>query len=103
MAIKVDFASSHQILSRDREDKTKIRSDDAATADQQTNKAAALGDKLTLTKSASNLVGLLKSVESMPIVDTHHVEKVRAALNDGSYQINSDSVAQKLIDFEYGL
>lgn len=103
MAIKVDVTSPHQILSRGREDKAKIRSDDTVTADRQANTAAASGDKLTLTKSASNLVGLLKSVESMPIVDTHHVDKIKAALNDGSYQINSDSVAQKLIDFEYDL
>ncbi|MEN8128915.1 MAG: flagellar biosynthesis anti-sigma factor FlgM [Pseudomonadota bacterium] len=102
MPIKVGHTPPQQVLLRGWVDNSRLQPDEV-TSGQRSNATPSSGERLTLTKTASNLVGLLKTVESVLIVDTHHVEKIRTALNDGSYEINFNNVAQKLINFEHNL
>ena len=57
-------------------------------------------DSVMLTPSAMNLAKATQSATLASGVDESKVEKLKAAINDGSYQINYESIANKLIDSE---
>jgi negative regulator of flagellin synthesis FlgM len=58
--------------------------------------AVADADSLDLTPSAR---ALGESAAEAP-VDVHRVEKLRQAIADGSYRIDADRIAGKLLDIE---
>jgi flagellar biosynthesis anti-sigma factor FlgM len=76
-----------------------IRQNESAS-DHQSSKPVSSGDKLTLTQTTSNLVQILNSVSKFPVLDANHVEQIKHAVNSGDYEIDSESTAQKLINFE---
>ncbi len=60
-------------------------------------------DSLTLTDSAINLKKLEESIAHLPIVDMKKVEEIQNKINDGSYTINPDKIAQRFIEMEIAL
>lgn len=50
--------------------------------------------------SAQTLEKIRESLAAQPVVDRLKVESVKQALQDGTYQINSENIAAKLIEFE---
>lgn len=50
--------------------------------------------------SAQTLEKIRESLAAQPVVDRQKVESVKQALQDGTYQINSENIAAKLIEFE---
>jgi negative regulator of flagellin synthesis FlgM len=56
-----------------------------------------------LTGSARTLQKLSEAVASAPVVDTAKVAQIKEALQNGTYQINTQSVADKLLQSESGL
>lgn len=54
-------------------------------------------DKVSLSDTLSQLEQALAEV---PVVDTAKVESIKQAIEDGSYQIDSQELARKMIDFE---
>lgn len=50
--------------------------------------------------SAQSLEKIRESLASEPVVDRQKVETVKQALQDGTYKINSENIAVKLIEFE---
>ena len=50
--------------------------------------------------SAQTLEKIRESLASQPVVDRQKVEAVKQALQDGTYNINSENIAAKLIEFE---
>ncbi len=67
------------------------------------NSAAAQGDRVSLTDSARQLQALENQVASQPVVDSQRVDAVRQAIADGSFDINADRIADKLISIEQAL
>ena len=61
------------------------------------------GDHLTLTSSARSLQKLEEAVSHAPVVNSAKVASVKHSVESGTYQVNSSSVADKLIKFERGL
>jgi negative regulator of flagellin synthesis FlgM len=61
------------------------------------------GDQVTLTTSARSLQKLSDAVAQAPVVNSAKVSSIKQALANGTYQINSGSVADKMIQFENGL
>ncbi len=51
-------------------------------------------------KSAQTLEKIRESLASQPVVDREKVESIKLALQDGTYKINSENIATKLIEFE---
>ena len=50
--------------------------------------------------SAQTLDKIRESLASEPVVDRQKVEAVKQALQDGTYKINSENIADKLIEYE---
>ncbi len=50
--------------------------------------------------SAQTLEKIRESLASQPVVDRQKVDAIKQALQDGTYKINSENIAAKLIEFE---
>lgn len=61
------------------------------------------GDQVTLTTSARSLQKLSDAVAQAPVVNSAKVSSIKQALANGTYQIDSARVADKMIQFENGL
>lgn len=63
----------------------------------------AAADTVRLTGDAHHLQQLEKTIAAIPLVDHARVQRVRDALRDGSYQINPQAIAAKLLRTEWDL
>lgn len=59
---------------------------------------AASGDSLTLTESSTRVRALEAELASVEVTDAGKVEAVKAALADGSFAVDAEVVADRLID-----
>lgn len=57
-------------------------------------------DTISLSENAVQLGKIDNSVINAPVVDTQRVEQVKQAISDGSYKIDAEKVADKLMKFE---
>jgi negative regulator of flagellin synthesis FlgM len=60
-------------------------------------------DAVNLTDKAQQLDKLVSSLKEQPVSNAVRVAEIKEALNNGSYQIDSTRVANKLLDFEFGM
>lgn len=60
-------------------------------------------DKVTFTNTALRLQELEKLVASQPVVDTQRVNEIRNSIENGSFSINPERIADKLISLETAL
>jgi negative regulator of flagellin synthesis FlgM len=60
--------------------------------------AAASGDSLTLTESSTRVRALEAELASVEVADADKVDAVKAALADGSFAVDAEVVADRLID-----
>jgi negative regulator of flagellin synthesis FlgM len=65
--------------------------------------AAQSSDHVTLTDSARSLQKIEEAIAKAPVVDTAKVAAIKQAVSSGSYQIDTDRVADKLLQYERGL
>ncbi|MDH5190459.1 MAG: flagellar biosynthesis anti-sigma factor FlgM [Gammaproteobacteria bacterium] len=57
-------------------------------------------DTVTLTNISKQLKNIEQKIVETPVVDTQRVESIKAAINNGSFQIDSSSLATKMLAFE---
>lgn len=60
--------------------------------------AAGGSDSLTLTESSTRIRSIESELASVDITDAGKVEAVKAALADGSFTVDAEVVADRLID-----
>jgi negative regulator of flagellin synthesis FlgM len=65
--------------------------------------AAQSGDQLTLTSSARSLQKIEDAIAQTPVVNSSKVAAVKQAISSGTYQVDSNRVANNLLQFESGL
>ncbi len=65
-----------------------------------TGASSPVGDTVQLTDAAQELSRLEAQVRAAPEVDSRRVEQLRAAIQNGSYKIDTDAVATGLLKFE---
>ncbi|WCE03756.1 flagellar biosynthesis anti-sigma factor FlgM [Pseudoxanthomonas sp. JBR18] len=65
--------------------------------------ATASADSLSLTGQASGLQTLQRELSTAPAVDSSRVEAVRQSLQDGSYKINPDAIASRMLELDQQL
>lgn len=79
-----------------------VSRDETRTDQQETGRPSTV-DTVSLTNTSAQLRSLENTLAELPVVDTQRVESIKQAIADGSYQINAQSVADKLINLEQGL
>ena len=75
-------------------------SGDAGASKDAPQSQASTSDTVELTSSAKLLERLEKTLASLPAVDSSRVEEVKAAIENGEYEIDADAIADALIRFE---
>ena len=73
------------------------------TASNQVKSSGNSSDKISLTTTATQLQSLQQEIAALPVVDEQKVAALRAAIEDGSYQVDSQKLARNMIDFEGNL
>ena len=63
-------------------------------------RAVEAADSLRLTGEASSLQAIQRELSAAPAVDAARVAQVRQSLEDGSYRINPQAIAQRMIAME---
>ncbi|WP_407351590.1 flagellar biosynthesis anti-sigma factor FlgM [Luteimonas sp. R10] len=62
--------------------------------------AVAAGDSVRLTGEAAGLQALQREVAAAPAIDQGRVEAVREALQNGSYKIDPEAIASRMLDLD---
>ena len=60
-------------------------------------------DKVSFTDVASRLQKLESAMAQEPAVDPHRVESVRQSIEDGTFEVNAESIASRLMEMEQDL
>lgn len=75
----------------------------AAPAGEAKAKPVEAADSLRLTGEATGLQALQRELSAAPAIDTARVEAVRASLQNGSYKINPEAIASRMLDLDQQL
>jgi len=62
--------------------------------------ASASTDNVSLSSTAKALTQIESDLKQLPDVNQAKVDAIKAKIDNGSYQIDSDNMAQKMLDLE---
>ena len=100
MAVKISSLSSGNLQGLGGSG-TVARSEDSTSP--ASNGGAARSDSVSLTSTAAQLQQLESRIAQMPVVDAQLVEEVQRQLATGSFRVDPDSSASKLLKMETSL
>lgn len=60
----------------------------------------ARGENVNLSSQAKNLKQLEQTLGEFPEMDDERIEQIRTALQDGSYKVDAEKLAQKMLDMD---
>ncbi len=69
-------------------------------ARQQETRSSSAADSVSLTDTAARLQKLEGTIAALPVVDAQRVEAIRSAIANGEYQIDAQSIAEKMLAFD---
>ncbi len=78
-------------------------SSDAQAPSSKGSAPASKSDTVELTSHAKLLERLDKALASLPAVDDARVAEVKAAIENGEYEIDADAIADAMLRFERSL
>jgi len=58
-------------------------------------------DTVSLTNAAEQIQSLQQIIADVPVVDSERVASIKAAIDDGSYFIDADQLAQNLLSSNF--
>ena len=72
-----------------------------STAEQaKTQAQGARGENVNLSSQAKNLKQLEQKLGSYPEMDDDRIEQIRSALESGSYKVDAEKQAQKILEMD---
>lgn len=72
-----------------------------ATADQTPDQSTqARGENVNLSSEARNLKQLEQKLGDFPEMNDERISQIRSALEDGSYKVDAQKLAQKMLDMD---
>jgi negative regulator of flagellin synthesis FlgM len=60
-------------------------------------------DTVSLTDTSERLRNLENTLANLPVVDTQRVEAIQQAIAEGSFEINAEKIAEKMLQFDTDL
>lgn len=101
MAIDINNLNSGANTRTESRAKTKSDAGDNNSASQAgTVSADASRDSVQLTDTAEKMRQLEQNLADLPVTNDDRVASVKRAISEGSYQINTLSIANKMLNFE---
>jgi negative regulator of flagellin synthesis FlgM len=73
---------------------------DKRSAGSNSAETSTATDKVSLTDTATQLQSLQQKISDAPEVNEQRVADIKAAIADGSYNVDSQKLARNMIDFE---
>ena len=99
MGLKIDnLLPSNSITGRQNQSGKEPTADVVPEGNTDTYTSAA--DRVTLTNSAHHMASVINSAKDLSEASVERIEKLRSSINDGSYKMNSEVIAQKIMHFE---
>jgi len=96
----IEFDKSRPALSPVAGSLSGARASEPRAAAERPGAAAAAGDAVTLTGVSGRIRELLAEAGGDPPIDQQRVEALRAAIAEGSYRVDSQSLAERLLQRE---
>ena len=72
----------------------------SATEQAQSQTQAARGENVKLSTQAKDLKQLEQRLNSYPEMDDDRIEQIKSALADGSYKVDAEKLAQKMLEMD---
>lgn len=72
----------------------------SATEQAKTQAQGARGENVNLSSQAKNLKQLEQKLGNYPEMDDDRIEQIRSALESGSYKIDAEKLAQKMLEMD---
>ena len=76
------------------------KSRNEASQGNNSQNASATADLLTLTDTASRLKNIEQKLSNASSVDSDRIAEVQSAISNGDYNVDSDRIADKMMEFE---
>ncbi len=100
MSIEISNGTPHRVAYDTGEGSQINGTRSAPSAEKQQTGKPTTHDTVSLTDTATNLQKINQTINALPVVDTQRVESIRQAIANGSYEIDPQSTAEKMLGFE---
>jgi len=104
MNIDINQISSNRPEGPKRHDNGKIADSAAQQADSKASNSptqdVGTRDSVSLSSTAQNISKIEAELKSLPDTNQSRIDSIKARIDSGEYQVNSQNLAQKLLDSE---
>ncbi len=77
-----------------------VKSRNEAKQENQSATPSSMGDRVTLTNTASRLQNIEQQLSNASSIDSARVAQVQSAISNGDYNVDADRIADKMLAFE---
>ncbi len=93
---------SSQAQQRSESSQVQVGRNEPSVKQQETGRPSTV-DTVSLTDTAARLRQMENTLANLPVVDNQRVESVRRALADGTFEVNPERIAEKMLNLEKDL